>query len=66
MLAEYDAIIQEQVNEGVVEKVPNEAVGKEFYLPHCVVVRENAETTKTMIVYDASAHEHDNTPSLIT
>ena len=64
MLADYDAIIREQVEQGVVEKAPNEAVGKEFYLPHRAVVRENAETTKTRIVYDASARERDNTPSL--
>ena len=50
MLAEYDAIIQEQVDQGVAEKVPNEAVGKEFY--------------QTKIVYDASARERDNTLSL--
>ena len=52
MLADYDAIIQEQVKHGVV-KTPNEAVGKEFYLLHRTVVRENAETTKIRIVYDA-------------
>ena len=64
MLAEYDAVIREQVEQGVVEKAPNEVVGKEFYLPHRAVVREDAETTKTRIVYDASARERDNTPSL--
>ena len=64
MLAEYDAVIRDQVEAGVVEKAPSEVVGKEFYLPHQAVVRENAETTKTRIVYDASARERENTPSL--
>ena len=64
MLAEYDAVIRDQVETGVVEKAPSEVVGKEFYLPHRAVVRENAETTKTRIVYDASAREREDTPSL--
>ena len=63
MLAEYDAVIRDHV-EAVVEKAPSEVVGKEFYLPHRAVVRENAQTTKTRIVYDASAREREDTPSL--
>ena len=51
MLADYDAIIQEQVKQGVVEKAPNEAVGKSF-------------TFHTVPWYDASACERDNAPSL--
>ena len=51
MLGDYDGIIQEQVKQCVVEKSPNEAVGREFYVPHRAVGRENAETR---IVYDAS------------
>lgn len=54
-LAAYDAVICEQLEEGVVEKAPLEATGKEFYLPHRAVVRENAKTTKLRVVYDASA-----------
>lgn len=34
MLAQYDAVNREQLEEGVVERVPSEAMGKEFYLPH--------------------------------
>ena len=64
MLAQYDAVIREQLEEGVVERAPSEAMGKEFYLPHRAVVRENAETTKLRVVYDASAHAHNDAPSL--
>ena len=60
-LREYDKIIQEQINEGIIEKVSETKTsekGKEFYLPkefHRPVIRESAETTKIRIVYDASA-----------
>ncbi|XP_068747453.1 uncharacterized protein [Montipora capricornis] len=46
MLAQYAAVIEE----GVVERAPSEAMGKEFYLPHRAVVRENTETTKLRVV----------------
>ena len=64
MLNNYDAVIQEQLIEGVVEPAPDEASGREFYLPHRAVVRESAETTKLRVVYDASARAHDKAPSL--
>ena len=64
MLAQYDAVIREQLEEGVVERAPSEAMGKEFYLPHRAVVRENAETTKSPVAYDASAYAHNDAPSL--
>ena len=61
---QYDAIIQEQKEDGIVESAPVEPKGTEFYIPHRAVVRENAETTKLRIVYDASARESPNQPSL--
>ena len=38
--------------------------GREFYIPHKAVVRENAESTKMRIVYDASAKASTSSPSL--
>ena len=61
---QYDAIIQEQREDGIVEPAPTEPKGTEFYIPHRAVVRENAETTKLRFVYDASARENANQPSL--
>ena len=55
MLDEYDAIIQDQLRDGIVEKADMAPFGREFYIPHKAVVRENAASTKTRIVYDASA-----------
>ncbi|XP_022777784.1 uncharacterized protein LOC111319238 [Stylophora pistillata] len=56
--------IQEQPQQGIVEPAPDIPTGKEYYIPHKGVVRENAESTKLRIVYDASAREKDNQPSL--
>ena len=64
MLDQYDDNIREQVKEGVVEKAPAKVTGKEFYMPHRAVIRENAESTKLRVVYDASARAYDGVPSL--
>ena len=61
---EYDTIIQDQLQQGIIEEAEMPATAKEFYLPHRPVVRETAETTKTRIVYDAPAKSHDSEPSL--
>ena len=37
---------------------------REFYIPHRYVVRESAQTTKMRTVYDASARESPEAPSL--
>ena len=59
LLDEYDAVIREQPEEGVVERAPAEVTGREFFLPHRAVVRRNAETTKLRVVYDASARAQE-------
>ena len=64
MLDEYDAVIREQLQEGVVERAPAEVTGREFFLPHRAVVRKNAETSKLRVVYDASALAQERAPSL--
>ena len=46
------------------EPAPTVPTGREFYIPHKAVIRENAETTKLRIVYDASAREEVGQPSL--
>ena len=63
-IEENDAIIQEQLREGIVEEAQMPAKGREFYIPHKAVIGENAATTKMRIVYDASARANDTAPSL--
>ena len=64
ILREYDAIIRDQFTKGIVEAV-DDSDGKpelHHYLPHHAVIRQDRETTKLRVVYDASAHS--NGPSL--
>ncbi|XP_028415550.1 uncharacterized protein LOC114538622 [Dendronephthya gigantea] len=57
LLQEYDNIIKDQIKSGVVEPADDVLVpvGKVHYLPHREVVREDKNTTKVRVVYDASA-----------
>ena len=58
ILREYNAIIRDQINRGVVEVVPDSEVAQEgqvHYLPHHAVIRNDKMTTKLRVVYNASA-----------
>ena len=64
LLQAYHTIIQDQLREGIVEVAPEKPQGPEHYIPHKPVVRENAQSTKVRIVYDASAKADSESPSL--
>ncbi|XP_028409306.1 uncharacterized protein LOC114531905 [Dendronephthya gigantea] len=65
LLAEYDSIIRDQVERGIVEPVSAlEKVERVHYLPHQAVIRREAVTTKLRIVYDASSKEGKSGTSL--
>ena len=58
LLGEYDAIIKDQLESGIIEYVSElEAKEKVHYLPHQAVLRKDAKTTKLRIVHDASSKE---------
>ena len=59
ILEQYDQIISKQLREGIIEEVPSlEAPSsKVSYLPHRAVIRENVETTKVRVVFDASCKD---------
>ena len=65
LLSEYDAIVKEQLNSGIIERV-GELETKEnvHYLPHRAVIRKDAKTTKLRIVFDASSKEGKRGTSL--
>ena len=58
LLREYDGIIREQRNNGIVSdaNVFNESrIGRVYYMPHRPVVRADKSTTKVRMVFDASS-----------
>lgn len=58
LLKEYDTVIREQINNGIVEIVEepwNSEIGRTHYIPHHPIIRRDKSTTKLRIVYDASA-----------
>ena len=58
LFIEYNRIINEQKNLGVLEQVTAEEsqkVGGVYYMPHKPVVREEKSTTKVRMVFDASS-----------
>ena len=59
-MREYDHIIKDQLENGIVEKEPDQEVKTGeivHYVPHQAVVRKSAETTKVQMVFDASSKE---------
>ena len=65
VMAQYHGIIEEQMKQGIVEQAPEQPTGeRKFYLQHKPVIKESAETTRVRIVFDASAKESSNVPSL--
>ena len=64
LIEDYNTVIEQQKQQGIVETANNEATGKVFYLPHKEVVRESAQSTKLRVVYDASAKASPASPSL--
>ena len=53
----YNQVIRDQLLNNMIEKTSqNQSENpKEFFLPHRPVIRQNAESTKLRVVYDASA-----------
>ena len=65
LLTEYDSIIREQVERGIVEPVTAlEKVDKVHYLPNQAVTRKDAVTTKVRVVHDGSSKECKSGTSL--
>ena len=64
-LEEYDEIMKDQLKSGILQLVPKETKAETVhYIPHHPVIKDEAETTKMRIVYDCSARENQQSPSL--
>ena len=56
VMTQYDAIIQDQVKKGIIEKISGHVQdGNKHNLPHHAVINPLKTTTKVRVVYDASA-----------
>ena len=58
VLKEYNQVIQDQLEKGIVEVVDDKLTdkgNKVHYIPHHAVIRRDKTTTKLRVVYDASA-----------
>ena len=57
ILQQYNMVIREQIEQGIVEFVDTQTRPHSLvhYLPHHAVIREDKATTKLRIVYDASS-----------
>ena len=63
LLHEYDQIIEDYLKNNIMEEVnENEVVTSAHYLPHHAVIKSDRGTTKTRIVFDASAKSDKNEP----
>ena len=64
-LEEYNKVMQDQIDEGILEEVPEQQTGDIIhYIPHQAVIREDAESTKMRIVYNCSTRQNTESPSL--
>ena len=62
---DYERIVVDQVAAGIIEKVPDTPTGERvFYMPHKPVVKQEATTTKTRMVFDASAKPQPTSSSI--
>ena len=59
-LRKYDNIINNYLKDGILEEFsPNNKTDSVHYLPHRAVLKEERETTKAQIIFDASAKYQD-------
>uniref|UniRef100_A0A7I4YSW8 DUF1758 domain-containing protein n=1 Tax=Haemonchus contortus TaxID=6289 RepID=A0A7I4YSW8_HAECO len=62
LLEQYNAVFEEQLEKGVIEKVTSKeqlGLGHVHYLPHRAVPTPKKETAKLRIVFDAASHYKD-------
>ena len=64
-MKQYRDVMNQQISDGILEPALKHPTGNVVhYIPHKAVIREQAESTKLRIVYDASARASSESPSL--
>jgi hypothetical protein len=66
LLNEYNKIIRDQLETGIIERIPDTSDDENQvnYLPHHPVIRKDKDTTKIRVVYDGSAKNSKEDDSL--
>ena len=65
LLTQYNEVIENQLNKGIIERAPPDCQGSPtHYLPHQPVITPNKATTKLRVVYDASSKTQKTAKSL--
>ncbi|XP_078364115.1 uncharacterized protein LOC144648427 [Oculina patagonica] len=66
LLKDYDNVIKDQINSGIIEAVPelDDDQAPMHFLPHHGVIRSDRETTKLRVVFDGSAKSDKSTASI--
>ena len=64
-IQEYDEVMHEHIQNEIIEEIPECPTGEVVhYVSHHAIIRKDAESTKLRIVYDCSAKELPDKPSL--
>ena len=64
LLKEYDNVIKEQLQAGIIERVVDSNLDDAHYLPHHGVTRHDKKTTKLRVVFDGSAKHGEGSLSI--
>ena len=66
LLGEYNKIFQDQLAQGIIEKVPPLEISKENvnFMPHHAVICEERTTSKVRVVFDASCKSQSDDLSI--
>ena len=67
LLNDYNEIIKEQINDGIVERVTETDVpepGEVYFIPHQAVIQKHAASTRLRIVFDATSKARSDLASL--
>ena len=62
---EYKRIVENQLDSGIIENVPETPTGERvYYMPHKPIVRKDAATTTVRMVFDANSKPHPLSSSI--